>query len=109
MIHTEKGSSPGNQTDSNYNEAQSLIIYKQLTIVFVIISIILMSVVMKPKMNYQSTSHEATYSEQKSDENEFGLLGKTTSTKNDSQSVVSHPVQEESVTRENKPSSTKPF
>ncbi|KAK7157250.1 hypothetical protein R3I93_008657 [Phoxinus phoxinus] len=94
----EKRSSPGNQTDSNFNEAQSLIIYKCLTIVFVIITCILMLVIVIPKLNCQSTSPTATYHVPMSN----GVL------LSPSQSMVNHPVQE-SDTTENKPSNTTPF
>lgn len=102
-----KRSSPEDQTDSNCNEEQTLLIYKCLTIIFVIISIILLLVIVIPKLNCQSTSATAIYHVPKSDENDYELSN-TTSPKNDSQSMVNHPVQE-SDTTENKPSNTKPF
>lgn len=107
LIHTAKRSSPEDQTDSNCNEEQTLLIYKCLTIIFVIISIILLLVIVIPKLNCQSTSATAIYHVPKSDENDYELSN-TTSPKNDSQSMVNHPVQE-SDTTENKPSNTKPF
>ncbi|XP_077063223.1 uncharacterized protein LOC143715375 [Siphateles boraxobius] len=104
----EKRSSPEDQTNSNYNEAQTLNIYKALTIVFIIISCILILVIVILVRYYQSTSATATYHVPNRDENDCVLLDNTTSPKNDSQSMVNHPVQE-SDTTDNKPSNTMPF
>ncbi|XP_051721787.1 uncharacterized protein LOC127497396 isoform X2 [Ctenopharyngodon idella] len=118
LLHVnEKRSSPGNQTDSNSNEAQTLSFYKTLAIVFGIFSCILILVVVillyklycltsKPS-NGQSTPATASYHVQKSDDGTIDN-DNTTSPKNESQLMVNHPVQESDTTG-NKSSTTKPF
>lgn len=118
MIHTEKRSSPGDQTDSNCDEAQIPIIYKTTTIIFgtflgililVVVIYMLYCLTSKP-LKDQSTSVTTTYvlkSDDGTTENSRVLLCNT-SPKNKSQLMDNHPIQV-SDTTENKPSTTRPF
>ncbi|XP_048008515.1 uncharacterized protein LOC125243156 isoform X2 [Megalobrama amblycephala] len=96
LLHVkEKRSSPGNQTDSNCNEAQIPIIYKTATIILgtllgflILVAVIYLLYCLTSKLpKYQSTSATTTY---------------------ERQSVDSNPVQESNTT-ENKSSNTRPF
>ncbi|XP_039537245.1 uncharacterized protein LOC120485506 isoform X2 [Pimephales promelas] len=98
-------SSPGDQTDSNCNEA----LFLRLAIVFGISFILtLILVIVKPELNCQSTSATATDPEPNSDENGRMMLEDIASPNNDNQPRVRPSVQESEPT-ENKPSNTKPF
>lgn len=119
MIHTEKRSSPGDQTDSNGNEAQTLNFYKTTTIILgtllgiliLVVVIYLLYCLTSKLLKDRSTSATTTYRVEKNDDDttENGrVLLCNTSPKNESQLKVNYPVQV-SDTTENKLSTTRPF
>ncbi|ROK87122.1 hypothetical protein DPX16_10262 [Anabarilius grahami] len=113
LLHVnEKRSSPGDQTDSNCNEAHIFgIIFGTLLVILIVEVVIYLLYCLTSKLlKDQSTSATTTYHVAKSadDTTDNGSELCNTSPKNERQSMDGHPVQV-SDTTENKPSTTRPF